>query len=658
MMRRTLYILIIAALALLFLIFMGCSGSGSSVAPTLDEQPELREPAMSSDRYLIGYWTVHLDPVAQSYEIIPKRDVAFHANIRFFLEQSPCSNCLYFDQIYFYPGDEVRILVRISHPFDDPFLDGFDVRAVPILVSTLTFDSLRLSHGVLDEPDGWTYLWDNTSIAGNLNPYKAYNKTTARRRFPAGTSSSIWMDFDFTETGWTFDYAVDASWDWPDGTNFPTTANCEEAYRVDTSVDGDVWENGLNTVTLTADVYDWQGHNTIGNVEVRAPALFTGAKVMSKQSGVDNLGTFQIDISNELGASPGTYPILIVATDDNHTSTNHLRAYQLAWVDVINYTAPPPGSVTITNPSVGYNAYSNITPYVNNITAQVTPAESGVGIQWWWTDPDEPETSGAYGETGNYETDTDPNDNERDTDAGIYFGGLTPESFPGPTPPEEYHYYTAVTNVQGKSTITFKVSDYGGDNYTIHVRRTDTMDEDTSPLITVKRKVTLYKSSMMSTGGTPGFYEPDHALVQTGYTPAYIDFYYQVHNPNVPYQYALQTDANWLYNYASNIYSPGVHQLADVGANRFTNANVLGIALFSGPYMDPDQLTILATGRIREVYNPDAPYENSVLIHELGHNFGLDHVVQGTGIMEPACTGKLTFCRASLTLLRSDPGWE
>ncbi len=651
----------IIVLIVFLLGLIGCSGSNSPVSPGTENEmvpgtsDAPREAADTNNRYLMGYWTIALDPVAQTFEITPNRDVAFHAEIRYFLEQNPCKNCLWFDEVFFYPNDVVKLKVRITHPFNDPFLDGFDVRAVPILKSTLTFGGMGLSYGVLDDPDGWTSLWDNPSIPGRLNPFTCYNKTTTRRRFAAGTSSYIWMEFDFSETGWVFDYAVDASWDYPSGSVFPPTANCEEAYRINFSADGDLWNTGLNSALITVDAYDWQGHNTINQVTVEAPDLFDGRIEMAKQSGSGNLASYELAISNDNHAATGSYPILIRATDDNHTYSNNLRAYQVGWIDVV-YFELPPGEIEITSPSDDYDQYCNFGLYVYSITAYVSPPES-INLQWWWTDPDEPQTPGAYGESGPYETDNNPNDNHGDSNAGIYGPPLIPESFPGPSPPEEYHYLNRTTNSQGKSTITFKVSTYAGDNYEIHVRRTDNWNENTSPLITVKRKATLYESAMESSGGTPGYYLPDDTLVQNAYIPAYIDFVFKDHNMNVPYQYELPTDANWLYDYANNIKDPGDHELADVGMNRFTNPNVLGIAIFwlGG---DPAQHTLVAKGRINQFYGPSIVYENSVLIHEVGHNFGLAHVPQGTGVMEPHCEGKVRFCRYSITILREDPAWD
>ena len=145
--------IIIFILTFLFLGLIGCSGNGTPTTPEYDadDNGDLREPAVAENRYLWGLWTVKIDPETQTYEIIPKREAEFHVEVRYFLEKKPCSNCIFFENIYFYPNDKVKILVRITHPFDDPFLDGFDVRAVVILKSTINFANFRLSNGVLEE---------------------------------------------------------------------------------------------------------------------------------------------------------------------------------------------------------------------------------------------------------------------------------------------------------------------------------------------------------------------------------------------------------------------------------------------------------------------------------------------------------------------------
>ena len=91
--------------------------------------------------------------------------------------------------------------------------------------------------------------------------------------------------------------------------------------------------------------------------------------------------------------------------------------------------------------------------------------------------------------------------------------------------------------------------------------------------------------------------------------------------------------------------------------NRFSDANVIGISLFFGSG-EPAQHSLVAKGRINQVYGPSIVYENSVFIHETGHLFGLGHEAQGSGVMEPMCTGKTTFSRTGLTYMREAPAWD
>jgi len=80
-------------LAFSVLLVCGCSGGINPAIPagtdSTDQTGTIDNPGLTgiqsesgqTSRFLWGYWTVHVDPVKQSYEIVPVREVSNHWNI-------------------------------------------------------------------------------------------------------------------------------------------------------------------------------------------------------------------------------------------------------------------------------------------------------------------------------------------------------------------------------------------------------------------------------------------------------------------------------------------------------------------------------------------------------------------------------------------------
>ena len=266
-------ILLVAVLAL-----FGCSSGGGADVVLPDEQS--RETSGMSSHQLWGMWQFTADPVAQTLEVVPLRDVGMHLNALPFLEPPPLVN-VSLESLEF-NGDIIEAYIGLRHPFLGlNEFTGFDVCGIFITDGEVTGFSdpdLRMAGDGdtrLLNPDGYSRWWNpaefpvntgtmfgyNDGILGTpdgaanfnstINAYKYFAdelqpndpvsvlSLEKRGMFSAGAKNIRHYTIELG-AGLIFNYAVDACWQFPTGgkpwqapDDFPPGANRPEARYIE-----------------------------------------------------------------------------------------------------------------------------------------------------------------------------------------------------------------------------------------------------------------------------------------------------------------------------------------------------------------------------------------------------------------------------------------
>jgi uncharacterized delta-60 repeat protein len=317
---------------------------------------------------------VKIDPGDLRSEIIPVRQVSTHENVVWFLEQSPCVDCLKIAAITPAPSGTYFVTISIKHPFTTPLLTGFDVRGIVIFNGNKTFPEAELTisdsalgGGELLNADGYSTLYNLTTV--DYSPFEGYLKgnlatatmpdatlngfrlfisekaSNTRNAFLAGDTVTAMYILKLTSP-LVFGYAIDASWAPPihqpvadPMTDFGPEANCQEAWKMvvwDTPV-GDGLTDCGGQARLTIDMYDWQGKDDTHSVYVECPELSPYVSQATwKQDGV-GFARYETIVENAGYASAGIYKCLVIKrTDEPDPSApgEYITAYQVHELDV------------------------------------------------------------------------------------------------------------------------------------------------------------------------------------------------------------------------------------------------------------------------------------------------------------------------------------
>jgi hypothetical protein len=173
------YSVMLTGLVLAFAL--GCSGQ-SPLAPIPQSnltQSQAGGPAIHSATHLWGYWSVSIDPLAGTVEIVPLRGAQFSVNVTNFL-QPPAGKTANLgiavtDVSEWMSEGKLKVDVRLTHPF--PGLDqytGHDVRGIFIAPGdassnfnhNVLFTSLSEDHPRLLNADGLTRWWNPPEFTG------------------------------------------------------------------------------------------------------------------------------------------------------------------------------------------------------------------------------------------------------------------------------------------------------------------------------------------------------------------------------------------------------------------------------------------------------------------------------------------------------------
>jgi len=284
--------LISALVILTAIIGMGCSGGMSNTPVFPGDLTSGNSVPGNSSHGLWGLWQVTADPDAGTLEISRMRTSEVHVNVIPFLETSAGSKLsisnLSFDDLL------CDVDVTLTHPFPGMSqYTGFDVAGIFISAAenqiTLMEPELSLAgegDTRLLNADGYTRWWNPAEFSipgpgimryrdgklGNphesanynctLNPYKVFGDDldvesdvldlgpTHRNEFTPGASNTRHYTIDFSG-GVVFNYAVDANWEEPEGSepydidDFPSSANRAEPWAISVTVDeNSLYNNG------------------------------------------------------------------------------------------------------------------------------------------------------------------------------------------------------------------------------------------------------------------------------------------------------------------------------------------------------------------------------------------------------------------------------
>jgi len=356
---------------LLFLtLLIGCGTSRDPIAGGIDQSvaPAAVQQASHSvagNRVLWGLWKISISADRQTVTVVPDRVGALHFNVVRLLEVTPCTDCLRITNLQVIP-DGLSADVTLIHPFPGLLrYTGFDVRGIFISRADYTFQvsGRKIAWGDdvarMLNPDGYTHLFNPTNfpytkppilgyipghkapggdLSATLNPYVAYELDKPRCVFTPGTASTRTVELHFPPGPLEFGYAVDASW-FPAGgevtdpvNDFPSEANCMEAYRIDVEVGVGEEPSGGSAIPLQVEVFDHQGLDTISAVTIEAPGLFDGEVPLefSEATGDDSF-MFTGAVPYYQWTGSGVYPLLVRVVDtETDPNLGAVNAWQVS----------------------------------------------------------------------------------------------------------------------------------------------------------------------------------------------------------------------------------------------------------------------------------------------------------------------------------------
>jgi hypothetical protein len=280
-------------MTLILIVLSGCSISNLTTPGANEDASQLKLTSYTPNQWIWGDFKIRISADRKSAEILPQRTASYYLNITSFVEGPPCPKCLWIGKIISLPGGTIQLKINLQHPFyGHPEYTGFDVRGICVFKATdylvnkfvviqTVYGSTLASGNVpiyysdplkggaaLLNADGYTYTLNpminmkgsKEGVLFNLpifdyskakhaygdvdtvvNPYKLFSDISPRRMF---------KHYDlFTRTyhikppegsgPFEFGYVVSACWAPPiktpvtnPETDFPITANCEDAYEI------------------------------------------------------------------------------------------------------------------------------------------------------------------------------------------------------------------------------------------------------------------------------------------------------------------------------------------------------------------------------------------------------------------------------------------
>ena len=292
------YFLPLIVIFILTITLLGCStdpNQPSLIAISSESNSSgVPEKNIQTDRQLLGYYSMVINPANLTASIIPDRELSTHFNLSGILPVKVTVSG-------YNPADgTVDVNVTIKNTYT---INGYDLRLIIFQ---------NVGHNLLNA-DNWTDLYD---LPGGLpiNPFKAYAATQPNRKFGALEEYTERLLIKIPSGNFNVKFAIDASW--PD--------NCKEPYEITNYFQGYLNDYIGAQTSMHVDALDWQ--NDISLVSLYCPQVTGQESVNFSYLGGD---TYKLDLVNATGVPEGIYFGTISALSNGGT------LYQTVNVEVI-----------------------------------------------------------------------------------------------------------------------------------------------------------------------------------------------------------------------------------------------------------------------------------------------------------------------------------
>jgi len=474
-MKRLFPVTMMIALAIIIIGCSGSSNDPLGAIPDNNTQ-EISAPTSHSSRTLWGFWECSLDPGSDAFEIVQLRTAEFTANVNNLLDSKPGNLIIedIEDSMLFTDGS-LSCTVKLRHPF--PGLDmynGFDVLGVFMHNGSamLDYDDLTYADGESDDEavllnsDGYTRWFNYPEFNGGsiplmefwpgklgslpdptatLNPFKIYadgldveddyhawisepSNSADRGIFRAGEVNGRRYEMRFPLVGplpvVKFQYAVVATWEEGDPeltgnpslfepTDFPTSANCEEAFFIN----ADTSESDLfyvdpaslgGTFRADVEVFDWQGGyggngvtNEINRILIEGDFIPGGQYEWSQAElsavempGTENSSVYQVEIPGCAPTASGDTELWMIVEAMGINGESYDQGFPTSYPLGANRAAFGTGSVFVTDEALNFEVTAidpDTTPFwsiVDDATISGNNFQSGANVELRMTGED------------------------------------------------------------------------------------------------------------------------------------------------------------------------------------------------------------------------------------------------------------------------------
>jgi hypothetical protein len=393
----------IPVILILMFLTIGCSGGGSNISAP--EPVQTASATEQSSHITWGLWQFSADPYAGTLDFVQLRTPDLHLNVMPFLEGPPLVY-LTLETLQF-NGNLIEADIGLRHPFLGlTEFTGFDVCGILISngsVSGFTdADIVMAGSGDtrLLNPDGATRWWNpvefqhNVGIGGyqdgvlgtpdsvanfncTVNAFKFFCDditdpdaplvdvdVTSRCVFSAGQKNIRHYTIELGNDGLIFNYAVDASWQYPNGEppftapdDFSPGANRVEAWNVSViEVNNSLWNDGIdNGGSLSLHIELWDHFDAgLNTVYVESPGNFSAAGPLSPIDGGPGYSTYEVDITSATPDEESIDVIIIAESEATGYQGNipgvPISAYFIHTADVSETGDTPPIAIAEVNP--------------------------------------------------------------------------------------------------------------------------------------------------------------------------------------------------------------------------------------------------------------------------------------------------------------------